>query len=880
MTDLKFWPLFLLFCLFVGSPAMGEDPSSLIDEEGRIAQLKSPAEFFGFAIGSRHLRHDQIVSYWQYLERASNRVQLIPYGRTHGARPLMVVAISSGENVAQLDALANKRRRLTSGQFQGDLSQELLVMYMGYSVHGDESSAVNAVPLVAYHLASSQSPEVMKWLDQSVFLIDGALNPDGVDRFANWANENRGEFPSPSALDREHVQPWPGGRTNYYWFDLNRDWLPLVHPESQGRLKLFHRWKPNVVLDFHEMSGSSSFFFQPGIPARNNPFSPRKNLELTRRFAEEHVARMDQAGELFYTEERFDDFYIGKGSTYPDLHGAVGILFEQGSTRGLKLKNARTDRHFRDTVANQVRMSLSSLTSAGQLKNALLQFQTQFYAKALRDGQSSTTTAYVLEGDSSRLSAAAQLLRRHAIDVYQPTQSITVAGRELRADRVLVIPCAQSEYTFIQSLMKPMQTFRENVFYDVSTWHLPSAFDLNVREIQHDLPPQWLAERWSAARRTAISTESAVSNDPASNFDEHADLAGYIVSPLELDAPRVIASLMQKGAHVRVTTEHVTTGVGNGKSTWPLGSYLILRQPNSNRWQAIGRALMQQSRSGTIQVEPVESGMTVAGPDLGSDTVLDLQECHPLLVVGSGTRAYSAGALWHFLDHRLQQPATLVDAARLGRLDVGSFSCVILPEGTYDDWGSAESEQLEQYARGGGTVIAVGSAIKWLARRKLIELGEMPNQTSNGAGWKSFGNARTAAALESVAGAFLQTQVDLTHPLAYGLPDASVPVFRDHSSWFALPENSYQLAAKYDGVIAGYVSQRNRQALSGTAAAWVDPAGSGRFILLADNPVFRGYVRSSERFLTNAILIGPSLRIPSQSGQEANAAGHHHESTD
>ena len=302
------WAAFACFPLSVRS----EDPMDVLPAHPRDERISSPETFFGHKIGLRHLRHHEVVSYWKYLAENSERVALIDYGQTHGHRPLVMAVITSPANQAKLDSIRLGRRRLTSGKFAGDIAKQSLVMYMGYSVHGDEASGMNAAPLVAYHLASSVSDEMEQWLEQGIYLIDPALNPDGSDRFANWANENRGRFASASGIDREHTQPWPGGRRNYYWFDLNRDWLPLVHPESRGRLRLFHQWKPNVVLDFHEMSGSSSFFFQPGIPERNNPLTPAENLELTRAFAQEHALSMDLAGESFYTEERFDDFYMEK----------------------------------------------------------------------------------------------------------------------------------------------------------------------------------------------------------------------------------------------------------------------------------------------------------------------------------------------------------------------------------------------------------------------------------------------------------------------------------------------------------------------------------------------------------------------------------------
>lgn len=859
------------------------DPWQVVPEGPRITSLQTPEAFFGFPIGSRHLRHDQVVAYWRYLAQQSDRVSLIPYGKTHGQRPLLVAVISSASNLTQLDAIQDKRPRLTSGNYQDNLQDELLVMYMGYSVHGDEASAVNAAPLIAYHLASSESETVKQWLDASLFMIDPALNPDGVDRFANWANEARGRFPSASSIDREHVQAWPGGRTNYYWFDLNRDWLPTVHPESQGRLKLFHQWKPNVVLDFHEMGGTSSYFFQPGIPARNNPLSPAKNLELTRKFAVEHAKSLDDAEELYYTEERFDDFYPGKGSTYPDLHGAVGILFEQGSTRGLQLKNEATDRHFQDTVANQVRTSLSSLQAAHRYRAELLEFQTEFYNDALQSGTNDVTTAYIVTGSSSRIAAAAALLDRHAIETYVPTTSIRVDDSTYAPGAALVIPCAQAEYPFICSLMEPMQSFRENIFYDVSTWHLPSALDLDMHRFQFDLPEAWTAKHWQP--RTATSLPKSQTDTPGISAQAEPDqsIAGFAFSPLELSAPRLAAVLQQAGASLRVATKAFTTEVNGQIIQWPPGTYLVLKQPNRAAWQPITTTLNSFAAAHDIQVAPITSGLTPSGPDLGSNTTLILPKCNPLLVVGTDTSAYEAGGLWHFLDHRLEQPATLVDSARLSGLDLHDYTCLILPGGAYSDWSQTEANHLLQYVRGGGTVIACTSSINWLEKVDILKSDAQAEDTAASApaavaGPMSFESASNDRALESIAGAFFMVSVDPTHPLAFGLPNADVPVFRDHSYRFAPPSNPYKTVARYAGVIAGYVSATNRSRLHDSAAVWVEPLGRGKFIMLADNPVFRGYVRSSERFLTNAILLGPVLDIPAppRSLQAPQDDGHGH----
>ena len=100
----------------------------------------------------------------------------------------------------------------------------------------------------------------------TVILFDPALNPDGLQRFAHWANTNKNINLNPYPNDREYHEDWPGGRTNHYWFDMNRDWLPVQLPESRARINTFHSWMPNILTDHHEMGTNSSFFFQPGIP--------------------------------------------------------------------------------------------------------------------------------------------------------------------------------------------------------------------------------------------------------------------------------------------------------------------------------------------------------------------------------------------------------------------------------------------------------------------------------------------------------------------------------------------------------------------------------------------------------------------------------------
>ena len=277
---------------------------------------------------------------------ASDRVVVNRHGATYEDRHLVHAVVTSSANHGRLEEirLANHRLSDAPGEVTASMIEEMpVVVHMGYGVHGNEASSSEAAMLVLYHLAAGSGPAVEDLLDRAVIILDPNYNPDGRDRFVNWANGNRGRVATRDGQDREHVEPWPGGRTNHYWFDLNRDWLVAQHPESQARLGLFHHWRAQVLTDFHEMGSNATYFFQPGIPSRNNPNTPDRAFELTAALAAHHAEWHDRQGTFYYSEETFDDYFYGKGSTYPDVNGAIGILFEQASAPVAGTRNERRD---------------------------------------------------------------------------------------------------------------------------------------------------------------------------------------------------------------------------------------------------------------------------------------------------------------------------------------------------------------------------------------------------------------------------------------------------------------------------------------------------------------------------------------------------------
>ncbi|MDP4223596.1 MAG: M14 family zinc carboxypeptidase, partial [Bacteroidota bacterium] len=347
--------------------------------------IPTPRQFFGHEIGEWHLTHDKLYTYMLKLAEISDRAIWEEYARSYEGRPLGQLIISSAENINNIEQLRQQHLALCdpSKSDKMDIRNMPVFIKLGYGVHGNESSAQNSSALVAYYLVAGQGPEIDKLLENAVILIDPALNPDGMQRHSTWVNFTKSLNNNPDPASWEFSETWPGGRTNHYWFDLNRDYIMLQQPETAGRIAAFHRWKPDINTDHHEMGANETFFFQPGVATRNNPLTPSEIITLTAEIGKYHEKYLDEIGSLYYSEEGYDDFYVGKGSSYPDIHGSVGILFEQAGVKGHLKETPGGLLSFPFAIRNQFTVSLSTLKAGLDLKEKLLENQRNFYKDAL-----------------------------------------------------------------------------------------------------------------------------------------------------------------------------------------------------------------------------------------------------------------------------------------------------------------------------------------------------------------------------------------------------------------------------------------------------------------------------------------------------------------
>jgi hypothetical protein len=267
------------------------------------------------------------------------------------------------------------------------------------------------------------------------------------------------------------------------------------------------------------------------------------------------------------------------------------------------------------------------------------------------------------------------------------------------------------------------------------------------------------------------------------------------------------------------------------------------------------------AESAGIPIHAATSGYSVAGPDLGSRSFGPVRAPRVLMPIGEGVNAYETGQLWHLMDQRIGQPITKVDVGDLGRVDWADYDVLVLTSGA--GFSGPRMERLQAWVREGGTLIAVRNAAAWAAANGFTPNIDPPGSGAEGEGEEAptrlpWADASDFQGAQAIGGSIWEADVDLTHPLAFGYTNATVPVWRDHSMFFEPSENPYGTVAQLtdDPHLSGYISAENEERLRGSPSVMADSMGQGGVVLLIDNPNFRGFWRGTTRFFLNAVYFG------------------------
>ncbi|WP_422362300.1 M14 family zinc carboxypeptidase [Reichenbachiella sp.] len=802
--------------------------------------IPTPQSILGYEVGEWHVSHDKLVQYMYALADASDRIEIEEYARSHENRPLLTLKISSLENIKNLDDLRSEHLKLSDyNQSKSlDLSNMPLVAYLGYSIHGNEASGSNAALLVAYYLAAAQGDEIEEWLKNTIILLDPSYNPDGLDRFASCVNSKKSLNLVSDPNNIEQNEPWPGSRTNHYWFDLNRDWLPVQHPESKGRIQQYHKWKPNVLTDHHEMGTNGTYFFQPGIPSRNNPLTPSKTYELTQKIANYHADALDEIGSLYYSKESFDDFYIGKGSSYPDLNGAVGILFEQASARGHAQQSANGLLTFPFAIRNHFTTSLSTLRAASQLKNELLEHQRNFYSDIPSSADKDEIKGYIFNAgqDNSKLKAFLTILDTHQVKVYHLKKKYG----EFNTDNSFVIPMHQNQYRLIKGMFEQRTQFQDSLFYDVSAWTLPLAFDLNWQTIKgKSYSTSLLGEQYNTKEQLKV----------AALFESSS--YAYAIHWEDSQSPALLYDIQKSGLRTKVSTEPWTS---SNSQFFERGSVIVPIQNQNMEASKIFQILSTLSQRHQISISPLASG-NAGGFQLGSPKFKTLATPKPLLLIGDGINAYEAGEVWHLLDQRIGMALPMITIDKFNNIDLSSYNTIIMVNGSY---GTLTQSKLKTWVQNGGNIVTARSAGKWASEAGLSKIKYKKIAKDSTQKYLTYNSRSKTQGAQRIGGAIFKTKIDLTHPLGFGFSDDTLPMFKRGKQFMELSKNPYAQPAHYDSnpLLAGYISKESLKQIPDSPAVGLWAFGKGLIISFNDNPNFRAYWYGTNRLFLNALFFG------------------------
>ena len=799
--------------------------------------IPTPHSVIGHEVGEFHISHDKLSHYVQEISRASNRVKLVNRGKSYENRTSWLMIITSESNHSRLEEIRKQHLELSNSKNKDiDVSNMPIVVYQGFSVHGDEPSGSNASLPLMYHLLASNSQETIELLENTIILLDPSFNPDGLQRFSQWANSNKNQSLTADPNDREYNQYWPRGRTNHYWFDLNRDMLPNQLVETNAKVKTFTEWLPNILTDHHEMGTNSSFFFQPGVPERKNPLISDLNQALTREIGTYHEKALNSIGSLYYSEEDYDDFFFGKASTYPDANGSIGILFEQGSSRGHIQESVNGILTFPFTIRNQLTAAFSTLEAAKNMRVKLLNYMKDFYDDQIElNPKSSDNIVFGKLKDESTVYHLADLLNSHKIKFNKISEDVVLNGKKYTKDNSFIIPMNQPKRTLINAMFYTQTEFKDSLFYDVSAWTFPLAFNVNYS----------YTDNLSKSSVSKLFGEEVTQiKKPVGNVDSKSEYA-YLFEPHEYYAQAAVYHLIKEGIRVKTATRKFSI---NGKE-FDFGTYLIPVQNQSMSSEDIYNKLLEISNTYNINFESQATGIT-SGIDLGSDYFIIVNEPKIGLIVGDGVRSYDAGEIWHLLDTRYNIPITKLDVDDLRYIDLSKYSHIILPD--YNG-SKLRSEQINEYINGGGNLIAYRNSVKWVSNN-LNELEFLTNDLK--ASGVSFSDREKFYGAQQTGGAIFESNIDRSHPVNYGIESNTLPLFRNSNVYMSKSEQSFNNPITYSSnpLMSGYISEENISLLKNSVPFKVIRSGKGKILLMTDNTNFRAFWFGTNRILLNMLF--------------------------
>lgn len=894
----------LIPCVAIAQ-AVPEFPGGTYNKE-----IPTPASVLGFEIGSRPAHHHEAVAYLKKLAEVSPRAEYVEAGYTHENRLLGYLLVSSEKNMAKLEEIKTRMATYSDPRKNKSMTPEstIATAWMMYSIHGDEISGTDAALALAYQLTAGTDKKTLQILDELVVGIDPMENPDGRERALGQIAQYSGYVTNSDAQDMHHTGEWPYGRGNHYFFDLNRDWFILAHPESRARMKALLEWNPVLVVDAHEQGAYDTYLFNPPREPinLNIPSSTRKWWD---RFSRDQSAAFDHFQWSYYTRSWYDDLFPGYGSAMPNYWGSVALLYEQAQTDGSVVKQP-ADRlsSFADAVHHQFISSMANLGTAAENRVRLLEHYAAVRKQALKlDG-----AYYIHPGDNpTRAERLVDRLLMCGIEVYQTNSAVSrfrgkdregkyLPGRNLPAGSY-VVPLGQPMGILAQAILEfdprmldevlqkeyaELRKGKGSTLYEVSAWSMLLAYDVDA----------YYDEKGSPKNLRPITDIQASQG----RLVEADQAVAFVCAFTDDQAIHALLAMFNKGLNVRAATEPFELG----NHRYARGTLLLRANENPAN---LPEMLAEIARDQQVTIEGLPTMRMGKGPDIGG-TEFELLEAPRIgLLAGPSLSVNSVGSIWYVLDYEFRTRISLLNHDHFSGMDLRKYNVLILPGA----WGGLQTyktilgeggiAKLKNWVRDGGTLIGISDASAFLAdtangfsqvalkqqaldkldsfTEDLSKRWDAESQIDSLLVWEGRGkpeDAKTASEKTSQQeikaldedgrlfhprGTIMNAILNEEHWLAYGA-GGSVPV-TIYSSYAFLAKHPVETPARYASAgeirLSGLMWPEARERWSETAYLTRERLGNGQIILFADEPAYRSYYYGSIRLLLNALVLGPGV---------------------
>ena len=821
--------------------------------------IPTPASFLGRPLGAAPVRHHELVSYLQLVANLSNRLTIETIGFSHERRPILFVVATSESNQTKIDEIKKQHIALTEPASNQNIKKDMpVITWLNYGVHGAESSGMDASLPTIYHLAAAKGKEIDALLKNSVILITAVFNPDGHANRIAWLDTFGGQIPNSNPEHIEHNYDGRLTRTNHYGFDLNRQWISATQPEPRAWVTKWHEWRPNVSVDYHEMGSEQTYYFSPGVPTRNHPLIPKQGMELVAKVVKPSEAILDSQKRLYFHGDRYDHFFLGKGSSFPLVNGGVGILHEASSARGVKIDTRNGIRTYRENIIKHFRTSIANAQGAVNNKIELLNYQKEFYGNVPTRAAQHPIKAYILSAgkDKARLYHFIDLLNFHRINVYHLNNDVTLNQINYKRDETVIVPLNQSQHTLIRGMFDLAHEFEDSKFYDVSTWTLPLAYGLEYSEINDvNLSDKLLGQLVDNAKPSA----------PQPDQPEYA----YAFEWSNYYSPKALYRILNSSLFTKVALNPFTASTSKGIYEFDRGSIIVSFDRQAVTPEKIHKLLQDVAKDHGIEIHALTSGRSVAGsktPDIGSQFNKAIQKPTILLVAGRDMDWYNVGEIWHLLDQRMEIPVTISDRNLMQNTEFDRYTHIIFAGGKYKNYRPEFNKELEQWIRKGGTIIGIRQGADWI-QNSLLD-GDVKNdkaeQINNSDIRYAYAEKEGRDPLEFIGGTIFAGDLDITHPLGFGYSNKNIALHKNTTSILSRPKNPYGtvIAYKDSPILSGYASENNQRAIANTAALVAERYGNGSIILFADDPNFRATWYGTNKLFLNSLFFSLAFEQP------------------